>query len=152
HLSPGKPGMFGVGGGSDIGPVSVGFNDSGGASRFFKVAESDESGALSPYFPREFDDAFLYAAKAPKSERPNVDGVQHPTVKPLAIMRWLIRLVTPPGGVVLDPFAGSGTTIEAALIEGFDPVGIEMETGYLPLIQHRIDRATPHPTHASETA
>src|SRR5699024_6210855 len=77
---------------------------------------------------------------APKSERPNVDGVQHPTVKPLAIMRWLIRLVTPPGGVVLDPFAGSGTTIEAALIEGFDPVGIEMETDYLPLIQHRIDR------------
>src|SRR5699024_7058447 len=52
--------------------------DSGGASRFF------------------------YTAKAPKSERPNVDGVQHPTVKPLAIMRWLIRLVTPPGGTVLD--------------------------------------------------
>ena len=83
---------------------------------------------------------FFYTAKAPKSERPNVDGVQHPTVKPLAIMRWLIRLVTPPGGTVLDPFAGSGTTIEAALIEGFDPVGIEMETDYLPLIQHRIDR------------
>ena len=95
---------------------------------------------------------FFYSAKAPKSERPNVGGVQHPTVKPLAIMRWLIRLVTPPGGTVLDPFAGSGTTIEAALIEGFDPVGIEMETDYLPLIQHRIDRATPHPTHASETA
>lgn len=95
---------------------------------------------------------FFYSAKAPKSERPNVDGVQHPTVKPLAIMRWLIRLVTPPGGTVLDPFAGSGTTIEAALIEGFDPVGIEKETDYLPLIQHRIDRATPHPTHASETA
>ena len=83
---------------------------------------------------------FFYTAKAPKRERPNVDGVQHPTVKPLAIMRWLIRLVTPPGGTVLDPFAGSGTTIEAALIEGFDPVGIEMETDYLPLIQHRIDR------------
>ena len=83
---------------------------------------------------------FFYSAKAPKSERPNVGGVQHPTVKPLAIMRWLIRLVTPPGGTVLDPFAGSGTTIEAALIEGFDPVGIEMETDYLPLIQHRIDR------------
>ena len=92
------------------------WKDAGGASRFF------------------------YTAKAPKSERPNVDGVQHPTVKPLAIMRWLIRLVTPPGGTVLDPFAGSGTTIEAALIEGFDPVGIEMEADYLPLIQHRIDR------------
>ena len=94
----------------------IGYGGSGGASRFF------------------------YTAKAPKRERPNVDGVQHPTVKPLAIMRWLIRLVTPPGGVVLDPFAGSGTTIEAALMEGFDPVGIEMETDYLPLIQHRIDR------------
>ena len=83
---------------------------------------------------------FFYTAKAPKSERPNVNGVQHETVKPLKIMRWLIRLVTPPGGTVLDPFAGSGTTIEAALIEGFNPVGIEMETDYLPLIQHRIDR------------
>lgn len=93
-----------------------GYGGSGGASRFF------------------------YTAKAPKRERPNVDGVQHPTVKPLAIMRWLIRLVTPPGGTVLDPFTGSGTTIEAALIEGFNPVGIEMETDYLPLIQHRIDR------------
>ena len=108
--------------------VPLTYEDAGGASRFF------------------------YSAKAPKRERPNVDGVQHPTVKPLAIMRWLIRLVTPPGGVVLDPFAGSGTTIEAALIEGFNPVGIEMETDYLPLIQHRIDRATPQPTHASETA
>ena len=94
----------------------IGYGGSGGASRFF------------------------YTAKASKKERPNVDGVQHPTVKPLAIMRWLIRLVTPPGGTVLDPFAGSGTTIEAALIEGFNPVGIEMETDYLPLIQHRIDR------------
>ena len=122
------------------GRAEVAYGDTGGASRFFKVAESDESGAISPYFPREFDDAFLYTAKAPKSERPNVGGVQHPTVKPLAIMRWLIRLVTPPGGTVLDPFAGSGTTIEAALIEGFDPVGIEMEADYLPLIQHRIDR------------
>lgn len=128
------------------------YGDSGGASRFFKVAESDDHGAISPYFPREFDDAFLYTAKAPRSERPNVDGVQHPTVKPLAIMRWLIRLITPSGGTVLDPFAGSGTTIEAALIESFTPVGIKMEADYLPLIQHRIDRATPHPTHASETA
>ena len=91
-------------------------SDSGGASRFF------------------------YTAKAPKSERPNVDGVQHPTVKPLAIMRWLLRLVTPPGGTVLDPFAGSGATIEAAIIEGFSPIGIELEAEYLPLIQHRIDR------------
>lgn len=83
---------------------------------------------------------FFYTAKAPKRERPNVDGVQHPTVKPLAIMRWLVRLVTPPEGVVLDPFAGSGTTIEAAIQEGFNVIGIEREAEYLPLIQHRIDR------------
>ena len=57
---------------------------------------------------------FFYTAKASKKERPNVDGVQHPTVKPLALMEWLIRLVTPEGGLVLDPFAGSATTLEAA--------------------------------------
>jgi site-specific DNA-methyltransferase (adenine-specific) len=83
---------------------------------------------------------FFYCAKAPKSERPIVDGVAHPTVKPLALMRWLVRLVTPPGGTVLDPFAGSGTTIEAATLEGVNVVGIEREAEYLPLIQARIDR------------
>jgi len=93
-----------------------GVDDSGGASRFF------------------------YVAKAPKRERPVVDGVAHPTVKPLALMRWLIRLVTPPGGVVLDPFEGSGTTLEACLIEGFNHVGIEREADYLPLIMARLDR------------
>jgi hypothetical protein len=55
-------------------------------------------------------------------------------------MRWLIRLVTPPSGTVLDPFAGSGTTLEAAILEGFDVVGVEREADYLPLIQARADR------------
>jgi DNA modification methylase len=55
-------------------------------------------------------------------------------------MRWLVRLVTPPGGTVLDPFAGSGATAEACLIEGFDCIAIEREADYLPLIQQRIDR------------
>jgi DNA modification methylase len=97
---------------------SVEYTDSGGASRFF------------------------YVAKASKRERPDVDGIKHPTVKPLSLMRWLVRLVTPPNGIVLDSFAGSGTTIEAAMLEGFDCIGIEREAEYLPLIQHRIDRAT----------
>lgn len=70
-----------------------------------------------------------------------VDGVAHPTVKPLALMRWLVRLVTPPGGLVLDPFAGSGTTVEAGMLEGFRVVGIERGAEYLPLILARIDRA-----------
>lgn len=55
-------------------------------------------------------------------------------------MRWLARLVTPPGGTVLEPFAGSGTTVEAAIIEGFHCIAIEREGDYLPLIQQRINR------------
>ena len=114
------------------GAASTAPQDEGGASRFFKVVEPDPP--------------FMYAAKAPKKERPaytNEDGqtVQHATVKPLSIMQWLVRLVTPEGGTVLDPFAGSGTTVEAALIEGFNVIGIEREADYLPLIQQRIDRA-----------
>lgn len=85
---------------------------------------------------------FFYVAKAPKSERPVVDGTAHPTVKPLALMRWLCRLVTPPGGCVVDPFAGSGTTLEAAYLEGFEAIGVEMTPDYWPLIAARIERVT----------
>jgi site-specific DNA-methyltransferase (adenine-specific) len=92
--------------------------DSGGASRFFPT--------------------FRYQAKAPTKERPKVDGVAHPTVKPVALIRWLVRLVTPPGGVVLDPFAGSGTTGQAATEEGFSAVLIEREPSYIPLIEKRL--------------
>lgn len=83
---------------------------------------------------------FFYVAKAPKKERPVVDGVAHATVKPLALMRWLVKLVTPTGGTVLEPFAGSGTTVEACMLEGFHCIAIEREAEYLPLIQARIDR------------
>jgi site-specific DNA-methyltransferase (adenine-specific) len=88
---------------------------------------------------------FFYVAKAPARERPKVDGIAHPTVKPLTLMRWLCRLVTPPGGVVLEPFAGSGTTIEAALMEGFHVVAIEREDDYLPLIAARLERIGQEP-------
>lgn len=88
---------------------------------------------------------FFYVAKAPARERPKVDGVAHPTVKPLTLMRWLCRLVTPPGGTVLEPFAGSGTTIEAALMEGFQVVAIEREPDYLPLIAARLERVAQEP-------
>ena len=81
---------------------------------------------------------FFYVAKAPKSERPIVDGVAHPTVKPLDLMRWLIRLVTRPGSHVLDPFAGSGTTGEAALLEGMNVDLIELEATHIPLIIARV--------------
>lgn len=96
------------------------YGDSGGASRFFPV--------------------FRYEAKAPTSERPNADGVQHPTVKPLDLMRWLVRLVTPVGAVVLEPFAGSGTTAEACVLEDRQCIAIEREADYLPLIVSRLQK------------
>lgn len=98
-------------------------------------AEYDDQGGPSRFFP-----VFRYEAKASADERPSVGGVSHPTVKPLALMRWLVRLVTPYGGVVLDPFAGSGTTLEAAVAEGMRAVGVEREESYLPLIASRLDR------------
>lgn len=84
---------------------------------------------------------FFYVAKAPKSERPVAHNVTHPTVKPLTLMRYLIKLVTPVGGTVLDTFAGSGTTLEAAILEGYKSIGIEQSAEYLPLIDARIKRA-----------
>lgn len=97
-----------------------GYDDEGGASRFFPT--------------------FRYTAKASTAERPTLDGQSHPTVKPLELMRWLVRLVTPPGGTVLEPFAGSGTTIQAALAEGKRCIAIERDDTYLRLIVSRIDK------------
>lgn len=65
----------------------------------------------------------------------------HPTVKPIKLMRWLVRLITPPGGTVLDPFLGSGTTAAAAIQEGFDVVGCELTEKYWPIIEGRTDHA-----------
>jgi site-specific DNA-methyltransferase (adenine-specific) len=83
---------------------------------------------------------FMYTAKADAGERVRVDGIAHPTVKPLSLMRWLVRLVTPPGGTVLEPFAGSGTTVEACILEGLHCIAIEREADYLPLIVQRVNR------------
>ncbi len=65
----------------------------------------------------------------------------HPTVKPLKLMRWLVRLVTPEGGTVLDPFAGSGTTLAAATLENRHSVGCELTADYLPIIHGRVQWA-----------
>lgn len=97
-----------------------GIPDSGGASRFFPT--------------------FKYQAKAPQDERPNVNGISHATVKPLDLMRWLVLLVTPPGGLVLEPFAGSGTTAEACIHEHMKCIAIEREADYLPLIVSRLTK------------
>lgn len=78
---------------------------------------------------------FFYSAKASKADRA---GSKHPTVKPIALKRYLCRLVTPPGGVILDPFAGSGTTGAAALAEGFKVVLCEREDEYVQDIRRRL--------------
>lgn len=70
----------------------------------------------------------------------------HPTVKPVALMRWLCRLVTPPGGVVLDPFAGSGTTGVACAAEGFRFIGVEREAEYAAIAERRLSHALSTPT------
>lgn len=66
----------------------------------------------------------------------------HPTVKPLALMRWLVRLVTPLGSLVLDPFAGTGTTLVACALEGFDGVGFETEAEYVRIAEAKIKSAS----------
>lgn len=82
---------------------------------------------------------FFYCAKASKSDR----GAEntHPTVKPTELMRYLCRLVTPPGGTVLDPFAGSGSTGKAAKLEGFSFVGFDLSAEYTALANQRISDA-----------
>ncbi|MFZ8927501.1 MAG: DNA methyltransferase, partial [Candidatus Nanopelagicales bacterium] len=82
---------------------------------------------------------FFYCAKASKADRG--EGNAHPTVKPTDLMRYLCRLVTPPGGLVLDPFMGSGSTGKAAVLEGFRFLGIEREESYLAIAKARIDAA-----------
>ncbi len=84
---------------------------------------------------------FFYCAKASKAERG--ENNIHPTVKPIALMRYLVRLVTPPNGTVLDPFLGSGTTAIAAVLEGRDWIGIEREAEYCDIARARIAAAEP---------
>ena len=88
---------------------------------------------------------FFYCAKASKADRD--EGLEgelrntHPTVKPTALMRYLCRLVTPPGGVVLDPFTGSGSTGKAAMLEGFRFIGCELDPDYAAIARARIAAA-----------
>lgn len=84
---------------------------------------------------------FFYCAKASKKDRG--EGNIHPTVKPTDLMAYLVRLVTPPGGVVLDPFMGSGSTGKACVREGFGFIGIERDPKYFLIAAQRIQEAKP---------
>ncbi len=142
--------IFGFG--NDRGEGVRGYGDSGGASRFFYVAKSsraERNVGLEGFEEvaegnavEGFKDGSLHAVnvtrkdQGPSERKPAAN--RHPTVKPIDLMRWLVRLVTPPGGTVLDPFAGSGTTGIAASLEGFDFIGIEREAEYVEIAKARI--------------
>jgi len=127
------------------------YGDTGGASRFFycaKPSRAERNAGLDSF-----------GAKRPDRDTGHTDGRQwdipgshstpraniHPTVKPLALMRWLVRLITPPGGMVLDPFCGSGTTGCAAVLEGFGFIGIEREAEYVEIAKARTVWWAEHP-------
>jgi DNA modification methylase len=123
----------------------------GGASRFFYVAKASkrdrnegleglEDTAAATMVDREADSAGM---SSPRAGAGRTSGAKnfHPTVKPTALMEYLVKLVTPPNGTVLDPFTGSGSTGKAAILNGFDFIGIEMTEDYLPIIKARLQHA-----------
>ena len=119
--------------------------DGGSAARFFYCAKADRAdrneglGAGGPP---------AVGTAATMRDREDADwktrnGNHHPTVKPTDLMRYLCRLVTPPGGVVLDPFMGSGSTLKAAELEGFSGIGIELSPDYIAIAKRRIAGDAP---------
>lgn len=131
---------------------SRGHTDSGGASRFFYCAKATReerdhgceglpprSGAAA--VDREDGSAGTKSPRAGAGRSADTVRNYHPTVKPLNLMRWLCRLVTPPGGIVLDPFSGSGTTGCAARLEGFRFIGFDLDDGYCQIANARIAAA-----------
>jgi site-specific DNA-methyltransferase (adenine-specific) len=129
-----------------------GHNDTGGASRFFYVAKASKRDRnegleeLNAVSAGEMVERVEGSAgmNSPRAGAGRTSGAQnfHPTVKPTALMRYLIKLVTPAGGTVLDPFTGSGSTGKAALLDGFSFVGVELTEEYLPIIEGRLRWAT----------
>ena len=130
----------------------MGYGDTGGPSRFFycpKASKADRNSGLDD-FPEIHringnkwtdTDYRVKNGERPPSAESGPRKNHHPTVKPTDLMRYLVRLVTPPGGTVLDPFTGSGSTGKAATLEGFDFVGCELSDEYAEIAEARITDA-----------
>lgn len=120
------------------GTPMTGYGDEGSAARFFHQFPLSDDDYFWAYraglIGGDVGDAIIYNAKASKVDRA---GSEHPTVKPVALPQYLIRHITPPGGTVLDMFAGSGTTAEAARREGFDCILMEAEPEYIDFLRSR---------------
>lgn len=119
--------------------------DSGSAARFFycaKASTKDRNEGLDGFEVKQQDESRKEGN--PGGDNPRNRGLQqranhHPTVKPTELMRYLVRLVTPPNGTVLDPFMGSGSTGKGALIEGFDFIGIDQSSEYVKIAKARLE-------------
>nr|WP_210348284.1 site-specific DNA-methyltransferase [Agrobacterium burrii] len=123
------------------------YGDSGSAARFFycaKASRADRDAGMSSFETRTVDvlaghrSRRMEEVKRPDGATPATGKNTHPTVKPTTLMQWLCRLITPPGGVILDPFMGSGSTGKAAVLEGFQFIGCEREDEYMPIATARI--------------
>jgi len=115
----------------------------GDPQRFFycaKASKAERNAGLEglPERRQDEDDYERAGTTNPRNRSQALRQNFHPTVKPLALMRYLIKLVTPPNGLVLDPFLGSGSTAVAAILEGFNWVGCEMTEDYWPIIEARV--------------
>lgn len=130
--------------------VSAGHGDSGGASRFFycpKASRSEREAGLDGLPPRVVDPSREEDAAARDNPRTGAGRSgearrnHHATVKPIDLMRWLVRLVTPPGGIVLEPFAGSGTTPAACALEDVDCLAMELDADYVEIARARVAHA-----------
>jgi site-specific DNA-methyltransferase (adenine-specific) len=122
-----------------------GHDDEGGASRFFyvpKASRDEREMGLERLKPLKTAWNENFGAFQHDPHRRPIRN-QHPTVKPIDLMRYLIRLVTPRGGLVLDPFLGSGTTLIACRLEGMAGVGVEKNSEYEPIIKGRINVLPP---------
>jgi site-specific DNA-methyltransferase (adenine-specific) len=120
----------------------VGHSDSGGASRFFYVAKASRAEREAGLDGMEVKKSGAMSGAEYREDRPTNHPMRanhHPTVKPITLMRYLVRLVTPPGGVVLDPFMGSGSTGCAAMLEAMQFIGIELNAEYLEIARRRIE-------------
>jgi len=124
---------------------SVIYPDSGSAARFFycaKASKRDRNEGLDGFeLKQTIGGGGLTVVGGAYGSIKAPGQNHHPTVKPTDLMRYLCRLVTPPGGIVLDPFMGSGSTGKAAMYEGFEFVGIELTDEYLPIAKARIEFA-----------
>lgn len=126
--------------------------DSGSAARFFycaKASRADRNAGLVDPGP-QFKQGTVLRNVEVAAAAGDLKGNIHPTVKPTDLMAYLCRLVTPPGGVVLDPFMGSGSTGKAAMREGFKFIGIDLSEEYFPIAQARIEHELAAVTEANK--